>query len=175
MPTEAVTFGLSDELGNFRIDGDEEAAFTAVAQEAEARGRGFLARVDDCQSLLSSLESISAETTDQRLLREVRAHCLVSLSRDQDAVQELEALAEEMSPPEVDYEQAALDRAQALRDALAKSHDEAVGPLDSWTEETAEALDVAWIEAEVGRHSPYGGAVSRLPPAGASRTRRRRH
>jgi hypothetical protein len=141
VPTEAVTFGLSDELGNFRIDGDEEAAFTAVAQEAEARGRGFLARVDDCQSLLSSLESISAETTDQRLLREVRAHCLVSLSRDQDAVQELEA----------------------------------VGPLDSWTEETAEALDVAWIEAEVGRHSPYGGAVSRLPPAGASRTRRRRH
>lgn len=148
VPAQVLTFGLSKELGNFRIDGNEEAAFKAAAQQADGRGRQFLSRVDDCESLLSNLESVSAETTDQRLLREVRAHCLIRLALDRAALQELEALSNELSPAEVEYEQAALDRAQALKDALTAARHQAVTLLDRWTEETVEALDVAGLGAK---------------------------
>jgi hypothetical protein len=142
VPAETVTLDLSEELGSFRVDGDEESSFKAAAQQADGPGREFLSKVRDCESLLSNLDSIASELVDDRLVREIHAHCLIGLDRDEDALQELEALQRDLSPPELAYEEAGLARSESLTEALTSSHAEAAALLDNWTREIATALAV---------------------------------
>jgi hypothetical protein len=94
VPSDAVMFDLSEELGDFHVDPDAEAAFEAAAEQAEARGREFLSCLDDCEVLLDSLDSLASETSDDRLIAEVRAQLLVYLGRDKDALHVLSEAAE---------------------------------------------------------------------------------
>jgi hypothetical protein len=142
IPSNTVTFGLSHELGNFRVDGDADAAFAAAAEKADAQGREFLSQVEDCAAMLDNLESISSATVDHRLVGEIRAHLLVQLRRDEEAIQALDEVADELSPPEVEYEEDALARVKELRGALARSRGEGIALLEKWTRDSAKALDV---------------------------------
>jgi hypothetical protein len=115
VPSNTVMFGLSQELGNFRIDGDADAALAAAAEKADAQGREFLLQVEDCAAILNSLESIRSATVDHRLVGEIRVHLLAQLRRDEEAIQALDEVAHELSPPEVEYEEVALARVNELR------------------------------------------------------------
>jgi hypothetical protein len=140
VPATSVRFGLSQELGNFQIGDAGRQALRLADAQIHDRGREFLAKARDCETLVSNLDFVAARTADPRLLREIRAHCLIDLGDDDGATQELGELARELEPPEVEYERAALVRAQELMGALSQSHEAALALLDAWTEETAEAL-----------------------------------
>jgi len=142
VPEDTVTFDLSRELGDFSVQDGEEEAFGAAAEAAQDEGNSFLLFRQDCRSLLEGLDSAATATSDGRLVREVRCHCLILSGNDQAALQEMHGLEDELSPVEVPYEQAALDRVSSLRTAVESSHDEAVALLERWTVETVSALDL---------------------------------
>jgi hypothetical protein len=147
IPSNTVAFGLSHELGNFRIDGDADSVFAAAAEKADAQGREFLSRVEDCATMLDNLESIRSATVDHRLVGEIRAHLLAQLLRDDEAIQALDQVADQLSPPEVEYEEDALARVKELRAAVARSHGEGIALLEKWTRDSARALDVEDVPA----------------------------
>jgi hypothetical protein len=150
VPKESVVFGLSNELGNFRVNGEEAAAFEAAADAAEAGGREFLVRVESYEAVVANLGSLVSAATDPRLDREVRAHGLAHLGRVDDAIRELEAVADELSPPGVPYEEAALARVRKLREALTRSRADGASLLERWTQETVEALGLQELPAAPG-------------------------
>lgn len=147
IPAMTVTFGLSKELANFGVDGDSDAAFGAAAEVADEQGREFLSYLADPRTTLANLDRLSAGTTDHRLVGEIQAYLLAHVGRDQEAVEALDQLAGDLSPPEVEYEAEALARVKELRAALARSHEDGAALLRRWTMESARAIDVAEVPA----------------------------